>query len=155
MTHARLKLSLAGVVFVGAIVYLAYSGMQKGWTYTLGVDSYLAKADVQNQRVRLCGRVSEHNLDVRKAQLAANFVLVGEKSSIPVAYHGAVPDLFKAGGEVLVEGQRDAQGVFQADLMMTKCASKYEEAPPGHPVQRPGSADPAQGATQAGGGGAG
>ena len=139
MTHARLKLSLAGLVFTGAVAYLAFAGMQKGWTYTLGVDTYMAKAEVQDQRVRLCGKVSPEHLEVRKAQLLATFVLVGDKQKITVAYHGAVPDLFKAGGEVLVEGKRDAAGMFQADLMMTKCASKYEEAPPGHPTERVGA----------------
>ena len=42
--------------------------------------------------------------------------------------------MFKAGSEVVVEGQADAAGTFQADLMMTKCASKYEDKPAGHPA---------------------
>lgn len=149
MTHARLKLSLAGVVFAGALAYLSFAGMQKGWTtYTLGVDTYLSKSEVQNQRVRLCGKVSAEKFDVRKSQLVANFVLLGDKEKLSVAYRGAVPDLFKAGGEVLVEGKRDAAGVFQADLMMTKCASKYEAAPAGHPTQRAAGGDGASAATE-------
>ena len=40
-------------------------------------------------------------------------------------------DQFATGREVVVEGKYDSAGVFQADLLMTKCASKYEGK--GHP----------------------
>ena len=45
---------------------------------------------------------------------------------MPVTYAGVLPDLFKPGGEVVVEGRLDAAGTFKADVLMTKCASKYE-----------------------------
>jgi len=133
MTHMRLKLTLASVVLAGAVGYLAFAGVQRGWVYTLGVDQYAASPEQQAKRIRLCGKVSEEQLDIRKTQLAATFLLKGEHQAIPVSYHGVVPDMFKAGGEVILEGQRDGAGVFQADVLITKCASKYEEMPAGHP----------------------
>ena len=134
MTHMRLKLALAGVVLASAVGYLAFAGVQKGWVYTLGVDQYATSPEQQAKRVRLCGKVGEEHLDVRKAQLAASFQLQGEQQFVPVAYKGVVPDMFKAGSEVVVEGKRDEAGVFQADLLITKCASKYEEMPANHPA---------------------
>ena len=41
-------------------------------------------------------------------------------------YPGVVPDLFKAGCDVVIEGKLDSAGVFQSDSMMTKCSSKYQ-----------------------------
>jgi len=39
-----------------------------------------------------------------------------------------VPDTFKPGAEVIVEGGFDsASGVFGANSLMTKCPSKYEK----------------------------
>jgi cytochrome c-type biogenesis protein CcmE len=114
--------------------YLAFAGAQKGWVYTLGVDQYVADPAQQAQRVRLCGKVGDDQLDVHKAQLTAHFLIKGEHQSIPVAFHGVIPDMFKAGCEVIIEGKRDASGTFQADLLMTKCASKYEDIPKGHPA---------------------
>ena len=134
MTHMKLKLGLAGLVLAGALGCLVYAGAQKGWVYTLGVDTYISNVERQGERVRLCGLVGEKDLLVQKSQLLAVFQLKGEKNSMPVKYKGAVPDMFKAGAEVLVEGKRDAAGVFQADVLMTKCASKYEERPQGHPT---------------------
>ena len=37
-----------------------------------------------------------------------------------------VPDTFQADREVVVEGTLDESGVFRADTLLTKCASKYE-----------------------------
>ncbi len=50
----------------------------------------------------------------------------GQSASIPVVYRGSVPDLFKVGREVRVEG-RLRNGVFVAkkDSLRTKCPSKY------------------------------
>jgi len=51
--------------------------------------------------------------------------------ALPVRYLGIdVPDLFKDGAEVVVEG-RYASGTFLADRVMAKCPSKYEAKPPG------------------------
>jgi len=71
--------------------------------------------------------------------LTAIFTVTGKTGRIPVAYHGVIPDMFKAGVEVVVEGKMDDTGVFQANVLMTKCASKYEgeektHQPENHPV---------------------
>jgi len=134
MTHPKLKFGIAAVVLVGAVAYLALAGMQKGWVYTMGVDQYASETRQHNQRVRLCGTVAETDLDIHKAQLQANFYIHGQKNDIRVAYKGVVPDMFKAGAEVVVEGKQDAAGIFQADVLMTKCASKYEDMPKDHPA---------------------
>lgn len=47
-------------------------------------------------------------------------------ASVPVVYRGSVPDLFKVGREVRVEGRLQS-GIFVAkrDSLRTKCPSKY------------------------------
>jgi cytochrome c-type biogenesis protein CcmE len=126
MAHAKIKLIIAGVVLASALAYLTYAGVKEGWVYYLEVDAFLAKTQVHDQRVRLCGRVVAENLQSNPAQLSASFGLSGKTQRIPVVYHGVVPDTFKVGCDVVIEGKLDSAGVFQADLMMTKCASKYQ-----------------------------
>jgi cytochrome c-type biogenesis protein CcmE len=140
MTHLKVKLSIAGLILAAAVGYLAYAGMQKGWVYTLSVEQYLASPDKHQQRVRLCGTVAPEALEIRKAQLTASFFVKGQQKQIPVLYKGVVPDMFQAGAEVVVEGKQDATGVFQADTLLTKCASKYEERPKDHPQVGPATA---------------
>ena len=132
MKSIRIKLAVAGVILAAAFSYLAAAGMQKGWVYFVSVEQYLADPQYANQRVRLHGKVMADGLDASKASLVAHFSMSGGGSAaLPVVYRGAIPDLFAAGRDVVVEGKRDAAtGVFQADVLMTKCASKYEPGSP-------------------------
>ncbi|MCC6679657.1 MAG: cytochrome c maturation protein CcmE [Phycisphaeraceae bacterium] len=126
MNRMRTKLAIAAIVLISAVGYLALAGASKGWVYYLDVDSYLADASYQTQRVRLAGRVDEQDLNLAPAKLTASFQLLGPTRKIGITYHGVIPDTFKAGADVVVEGRLDDQGVFQADTLMTKCASKYQ-----------------------------
>lgn len=141
MTHLKLKLGFAGLILAGAVAYLGYTGIIKGSVFTLDVDQYVAKTQAHNQRIRLCGTVAAEGLEVHKAQRTARFFLKGQEKQIPVAYQGDVPDLFKAGSEIVIEGQQDEAGVFQADLLLTKCASKYEEMAKEKPASSPATGD--------------
>ena len=140
MTHLKVKLGIAGVILAGAVTYLAIAGMQKGWVYTMGVEQYLDQTTQHGQRIRICGTVAAEGIEKQPAQLRANFYIKGTDKELRVAYRGVVPDLFKEGAEVVVEGKQDAAGVFQADVLMTKCASKYEGMPTDHPAVKGESA---------------
>jgi cytochrome c-type biogenesis protein CcmE len=50
----------------------------------------------------------------------------GSTASLPVRYHGEIPDPFQAGREVIVRGTVN-NGTFMAerDSLITKCPSKY------------------------------
>jgi cytochrome c-type biogenesis protein CcmE len=50
----------------------------------------------------------------------------GQKTTVPVVYHGTVPDMFKAGRDVNATGTLQA-GTFVADGLTTKCPSKYTD----------------------------
>ena len=81
--------------------------------------------------VALVGKVTgQPNGDAHAAQ-GLHFRLrdVEGNTSVPVVYRGSVPDLFKVGREVRVEG-RLRSGVFVAkrDSLRTKCPSKNTPA---------------------------
>jgi cytochrome c-type biogenesis protein CcmE len=126
MTHIRVKMLIAGLVLTASVGYLAVAGVKSGWVYYLQVDDFLQGTDYQARRVRLYGLVSEENIEVYPARLTARFDLLGDNNSLPINYQGVVPDTFKPGVEVMVEGKLDDTRVFQADVLMTKCASKYQ-----------------------------
>ena len=128
MTRMRIKLIGAGLAIVGAAAVLAFSGMRDGWVYFLPVDEYVGNQGRWAERVRLHGKVGTDDFAVDRAGLSAGFHLCGASKEVRVAYHGVIPEMFDAGRDVVIEGRRDAQGVFQADTLMTKCASKYESA---------------------------
>jgi cytochrome c-type biogenesis protein CcmE len=51
----------------------------------------------------------------------------GDATAVPVVFHGTVPDLFRGGRDVVVEGRYD-NGVFTAHSLVTRCPSKYAPA---------------------------
>lgn len=125
MDRSKRKLVIAGSFVLAAVGFLAIAGVQEGWVYYLPVDDFVAQEDVQGRRVRLHGTVSAANFESSSAMLSAKFDLLGETSSVRVEYSGVIPDLFQAERDVVVEGRLD-EGVFKADVLLTKCASKYE-----------------------------
>jgi cytochrome c-type biogenesis protein CcmE len=127
MNSLSTKLWVGSVILVGAVGYLAYAGMSQGWVYYVSVDQL--QGEKHTSRVRLMGTVAQDGLVVNGGQMTAKFVLCGEDANkrVAVDYRGAIPDLFKAGADVVVEGKvNQATHRFDADVLLTKCASKYE-----------------------------
>lgn len=141
MRPMRAKLIVGGLALAAAVTVLAVAGMRAGWVYFLPVDQFLQDDDYHGQRVRLHGVVGEANLQVDPVHLRASFDLCGDSSQLRVEYDGVVPDLFKAGREVVVEGVMTDDGAFHADTLLTKCASKYESADGQAPHADPRSAE--------------
>jgi cytochrome c-type biogenesis protein CcmE len=131
MQHSRTKFLIGGLIVFAAVAYLAYAGFKSGSSYYLTVDSFMVEPQYRDQHVRLRGKVGQDKLVIDAQNMKADFHLLGEDKSIdlPVSYHGAVPDLFKAGADVVVEGKLGPDGIFKADKVLTKCASKYDAKP--------------------------
>jgi len=129
----RSKLVLGGAAIVLAAGYLGFTGARRGWVYYVDVDTFLAEhAGHAGQRARIHGSVEPDEVMIDRMGLNARFVLVGTTGRLDVAYSGAIPDMFEGGREVIVEGVLDQAGVFQADVLLTKCGSKYESSDAGH-----------------------
>jgi cytochrome c-type biogenesis protein CcmE len=133
----QIKILAAGALMAIAVGLLAFAGLRDGWVFFLDVDQFVSSDAHQTQRVRLTGTVSPEDLQVSNAGLTANFFLAGETARLRVEYSGIIPDMFRAGHEVVVEGRLDEEGTFIADILMTKCGSRYESEaapqPPSHP----------------------
>lgn len=127
MTHIRIKLVIAAAALTASVSYLLFAGVKSGWVYFLEVDAFIAQERYHSQRVRLSGLVAEEDVTVDSANLLARFPLLGQTQRLNVEYRGVVPDTFKSGVEVILEGRLDDHGIFQANVLLTKCASKYHE----------------------------
>ena len=62
---------------------------------------------------------------VRGDNLAVNFSVADGSATLPVAYKGILPDLFREGQGVVAEGALDASGVFKADTVLAKHDETY------------------------------
>ena len=122
---------VALALFLGGLGYLVFSGLSQDSVYFLNVSEALAMDQAQLHQARLFGKVSARNIQPHEGALGVSFDLIDKMhdgESLRVDYRGAVPDTFKAGVEVIVEGAfRDGDRTFVASSLITKCPSKYEK----------------------------
>lgn len=76
------------------------------------------------QRFRLGGMVENGSL-VRGDNLAVSFKVSDGSATLPVAYKGILPDLFREGQGVVAEGVLDNTGTFKADTVLAKHDENY------------------------------
>jgi cytochrome c-type biogenesis protein CcmE len=118
---ARLIIALS--VAAALAVFLLYTSIAGGGTPSLRPSSLAGHTG----KVSLAGRVLRPVTgDAHGAGLHFRLRDVKGTATVPVVYKGSVPDLFKPGRDVVVQG-RYANGVFTATpgTLVTKCPSKY------------------------------
>ena len=117
---------VSSVIFL-VIGYLIYAGLRDTMTYYLTVSEVLASTtEVGNEPIRVGGLVSPSSVQWDPKDLKLSFTLEEKGSSMAIDYQGVVPDSFKPGIEVVLEGIYGGNGQFKATTIMPKCASKYE-----------------------------
>jgi cytochrome c-type biogenesis protein CcmE len=124
----RKKFIIGGIILLVPIVFLAYMGFKSSLTYYYEVDQILQQSEAQvGKTVRIGGQVLPGaQTDVGKFELRFTIIdIANQDGKIDVVYHGAVPDTFKEGVDVIVEGKWAPGAAFQAKSIITKCASKY------------------------------
>ncbi len=117
------KFLIGGIILLLAAGYLGYTGFVSSATYYYTVTEFSQMAKPPDSVVRVGGKVAEGSVVQQGSSL--RFSLVDDARSLPVAYQGAVPDTFKPGSDVVVEGKLDSSNIFEAKSILTKCASKY------------------------------
>jgi cytochrome c-type biogenesis protein CcmE len=120
----------AFALLLGGAGYLCYSGFTENSIYFLNVAEARAASPDKLVNARLFGTVAVEGLEKDNNGPGVTFLLTDKDNaaqSILVNYNGAVPDTFKPGAEVIVEGGLNQNGQFAAKTLMTKCPSKYQK----------------------------
>jgi cytochrome c-type biogenesis protein CcmE len=120
------KLVAVGLVLAAGVAYFVFSSTQSSAEYYQTIPEM--QAHPQDRDVRVVGVVQN---DVAKSQggTQVQFTMGQGSRSLPVAYSGTLPDIFKPGVQVVVEGRKDSTGVFRARELQAKCPSKFTSSP--------------------------
>ena len=132
-----IKLTLLPLVFLGALGYLFFSGMKSSMVYYLTLEELSLTPPGLGDGVRLAGWVKEGSIFGTTLDGQISFTITDGTRDLSVRYAGQIPDTFKSGAEVVVEGIFRGQPVFEAATMLAKCPSKYEGIASASPVERP------------------
>ncbi|HEX4214655.1 MAG TPA: cytochrome c maturation protein CcmE [Candidatus Dormibacteraeota bacterium] len=57
------------------------------------------------------------------------FVMADGKDRMPVSYQGTLPEIFRPGVQVVVQGKVDQDGTFHATQLQAKCPSHFSAEP--------------------------
>jgi cytochrome c-type biogenesis protein CcmE len=125
----RWSFIIAGVAIAGAILYLVLANTGKSAQYYMTVSELRACTSCGAQTVRVAGVVATDGLTRDNAHQIIHFVVKDGGGTLPVEYGGVVPDVFKPGIQVVVEGHL-TNGLFKASSLLAKCPSKFQSATP-------------------------
>jgi cytochrome c-type biogenesis protein CcmE len=122
----RLVVALsAAVVLASALIYTSFSAASPTVT-----PSQLAREATPGHTYQLTGTVKSGSVRHEGETLYFNVQDRAGETAVPIVYTGQVPGPFREGREVILTVEKQGQGyVGQRDSLITKCPSKYKEAP--------------------------
>ncbi len=117
---------IGGITVFLALGYLVFMGFQDSVTYYYTVSELMEQgSSIYDENVRVKGQVAPDSVEQEATGRILRFTIIDGEKSLSITYQGAVPDTFKVGAEVIVEGQFNSNGIFQAHTLMPKCPSRY------------------------------
>ena len=128
MKRKQLKFAVGSIVIILTLSYLAYSGYQESKTYFRTVPELLSmKDEVYDQRLQVSGDVIPGTIH-REGKIVT-FVIGEAPQTLQIKYVGKdpLPDTLIDRATAMATGKLGRDGVFVADTMLAKCASKYEK----------------------------
>lgn len=117
-----------GISFVAlGLAIVLTTNLPNSLQYYLTVDEFSQDTKkYDNQEIKLAGKVVPGSIVKSANNLDWNFNVENNGKTMPVQYHGAMPDTFKDDAEVVVTGTYK-DPTFAANHVLAKCASRYEE----------------------------
>ena len=130
MTSARWRLVACLAVVVAAIGWVATRGLTNSFVYYLTPTDIAAHHEAEvGQRVRLGGYVVAGSVGHPGSTLT--FTVTDGTESMSVVSTGTVPELFKDGQGVVLEGALEDDGRFHSDTLLVKHNGEYRPPEPG------------------------
>jgi cytochrome c-type biogenesis protein CcmE len=90
----------------------------------------------KGQMIRVGGIVKSGSVHRASQGLQIRFAINDSGNTVRVSYDGVLPDLFREGQGIVVQGKLDKQGVLIADQVLAKHGAEYK------PQQRNNNNDP-------------
>ncbi|MBK1734758.1 cytochrome c biogenesis protein CcmE [Halorhodospira abdelmalekii] len=136
--HKRLVLVLGILAGVSVATALVLNAFRDNLTFFITPSEVMAKTEIPERRFRVGGIVEEGSVTRDTQSTEVRFGVTDTVKSLPVVYHGILPDLFREGQGVVIEGRIGEDGTFQADRVMARHDENYMPAEAAEAVKRAG-----------------
>jgi cytochrome c-type biogenesis protein CcmE len=122
------KFVIGGIVVVaviGALIAVSFSGSTSDYLTVMEVK---ALGPDQARDSRVAGAIVSDTVEYNTGELHLTFAIEDDTGMLPISYHGPQPDMLVDAVEAVAIGQYDPSAqVFEAEELLMKCPSKYEE----------------------------
>lgn len=126
--HSKTRLIIVTVIILGLLAILLYSATrgQNSLSYFKTVTELKNDTSLIGKSVRVGGEVVKGT--IKKSGTSATFTITDKKNTITVKYVGnsALPATLSDDVQVIAEGVYAKEDLVEADSLVTKCPSKYE-----------------------------
>ena len=120
MKNPKLLIGVVLIIIFSAFAFYSFSS-------TLNPYVTFAEAAQRSGNVQVSGYLIDDNISYDLGSRQLRFYLEdGEGTQVLVSYNGAKPDNMEHADSVVVIGNFDGE-IFQAERLLVKCPSKYEE----------------------------
>ena len=123
--HKRIIFICCSLVALGLAAWLVLGAFRNNLVFFFSPTQVAAKEAPVGRTFRIGGLVQEGTLKRDSDGLTIRFVVTDTANTIPVAYKGILPDLFKEGRGCVAQGRVGSDGVFYADQIMAKHDENY------------------------------
>lgn len=125
------KYWIGGIVILIAIASLGFFAFRGAATYYYTVTEIVNQGnELRDDTIRVTGQVVTDSVQ-QSQNRNVKFVILDRtntQNTLSISYTGSLPDAFKEGNDVIVEGKLTPPGTFEAKQIIVKCPSKYEPA---------------------------
>ena len=122
--HRRIALIVAGVAGLAVAAALVLSAFQQNLVFFFTPSQVAANEAPQGRAFRVGGMVETGSVKRQPDGVTVHFIVTDSAKTMPVAYKGVLPDLFREGKGVVAQGRLD-NGVFVASEVLAKHDENY------------------------------
>jgi cytochrome c-type biogenesis protein CcmE len=121
----RLVFVLAGMVLLAGAAAIVLSVLSDNLVFFYSPTDLVTKNVPDGRRLRIGGLVADHSVHKTADGKTVTFDVTDERNQVAVIYAGALPDLFREGQGVVVEGVREPNGTIMASTVLAKHDERY------------------------------
>ncbi|HEV3176940.1 MAG TPA: cytochrome c maturation protein CcmE [Stellaceae bacterium] len=121
----RLLVVLLGLGMLGIASALVLFAFNDNLVFFMSPSDLATKGAPETRRLRLGGLVEAGSVAREADGRTIDFRVTDGNSAVPVIFSGVLPDLFREGQGVVVEGALGKNGVFKADTVLAKHDERY------------------------------
>ena len=127
MTRKRRRLIgvLAGLGMLGIATALVLTAFSDNLVFFYSPSDLKTKHVAEGRRLRIGGLVENASLKREADGKTFEFSITDGENSVPVTYTGLLPDLFREGQGVVIQGMIGSDGMVRADEVLAKHDERY------------------------------